>query len=64
MVSRFYRSQATRRLKARPLKQMKVRRHTNDLHNELERDLAAMKKVWKMLREGSVRWLGEIGRQY
>ena len=32
--------------------------------SELDRDLAAMKRVWKMIRAGAVRMVGEIGRQY
>ena len=32
--------------------------------DELDADLAAMAKVWRMLRYGAVRMLGEIGRQY
>ena len=32
--------------------------------NNFERDLVAMKQVWKMLQEGSIRWLGEVGRRY
>ncbi|HJN36124.1 MAG: hypothetical protein AB8E74_01030 [Prochlorococcus sp.] len=32
--------------------------------NDLSRDLAAMARVWKLLRQGAVRWLGEVGRQY
>ena len=28
------------------------------------RDLAAMKQVWAMLRQGTIRAFGEIGRQY
>ena len=39
-------------------------RHPNNFKNGLDRDIAAMRKVWEMLREGSVRWLGEVGRQY
>tara|TARA_Y100001968_G_C19093562_1_gene588921 strand:+ start:478 stop:672 length:195 start_codon:yes stop_codon:yes gene_type:complete len=29
-----------------------------------ERDLSAMNKVWRMLKEGTIRAFGEIGRQY
>ena len=29
-----------------------------------QRDLAAMNKVWAMLKEGTIRALGEVGRQY
>ncbi len=32
--------------------------------NTFERDLLAMKQVWEMLKEGTVRWCGEVGRQY
>jgi len=35
-----------------------------NFNNGLDRDIFAMKKVLKMLRLGSVRWLGEVGRQY
>jgi hypothetical protein len=31
---------------------------------ELDADLLAMGRVWQMLRNGAVRMLGEIGRQY
>ena len=64
MVNRLYRSKSARRLKARPSKQINNLRQTNNFNNGLDRDIAAMRKVWKMLREGSVRWLGEVGRQY
>ncbi len=30
----------------------------------LSHDIEAMLEVWLMLREGAIRWLGEIGRQY
>ena len=30
----------------------------------LHRDLAAMNQVWTMLKQGTIRALGEIGRQY
>ena len=64
MVNRLDRSKSARRLKARPYKEIDDLRHPNNFNNGLDRDIAAMKKVWKMLREGSVRWLGEVGRQY
>ena len=32
--------------------------------SELDKDLEAMGKVWSMLRQGAVRMLGEVGRQY
>ena len=28
------------------------------------RDLAAMKQVWAMIKQGTIRAFGEIGRQY
>ena len=34
------------------------------LRSELDRDFAAMKRVWQMLRYGAIRMIGEIGRQY
>ena len=33
-------------------------------NSDLERDFAAMKRVWQMLRYGGIRMIGEIGRQY
>ena len=64
MVNHLYRSKSARRLKARPSKQINNLKQPNNFNNGLDRDIAAMRKVWKMLREGSVRWLGEVGRQY
>ena len=32
--------------------------------SELDQDLEAMGKVWSMIRQGAVRMLGEVGRQY
>ena len=32
--------------------------------SELDRDFAAMKRVWQMVRAGAIRMVGEIGRQY
>ena len=32
--------------------------------SELDRDFAAMKRVWQMIRAGAVRMVGEVGRQY
>jgi hypothetical protein len=37
---------------------------TPDWRRELDADLAAMGKVWQMIRNGATRMLGEIGRQY
>ena len=34
------------------------------VESELDRDFAAMKRVWQMIRAGAVRMVGEIGRQY
>ena len=33
-------------------------------NNDFDRDLAAMKRVWQMIRQGAVRMVGEVGRQY
>ena len=41
-----------------------VRRGDGQLRSELDRDFAAMKRVWQMLRYGAVRMIGEVGRQY
>ena len=32
--------------------------------SDLDKDFAAMKRVWQMIRAGAVRMVGEIGRQY
>ena len=32
--------------------------------SELDRDFAAMKRVWRMLCYGAIRMIGEVGRQY
>ena len=37
---------------------------SNNFKSPFERDLYAMNEVWKMLKNGATRWLGEIGRQY
>ena len=64
MVNRLYGSKSARRLIARPSNQINNSRHPSKFHNGLDRDIAAMKKIWKMLLEGSIRWRGEVGRQY
>ena len=64
MVNRLYRSKSIRRLITRPSRQVNDLRNPSNFNNELDRDIAAMKKVWKMLLEGSIRWFGEVGRQY
>ncbi len=43
---------STKNSKSRPFK------------NALARDLFAMQQVWQMLKEGTIRFVGEIGRQY
>ena len=48
----------------RPTQQPRDRRNDPRFENELERDFAAMKRVWQMIRAGAVRMVGEIGRQY
>ncbi len=32
--------------------------------NNLLRDLYAMTQVWELLKSGTIRWFGEVGRQY
>ncbi len=64
MVNRLYRAQSTRRLTTISSKQKNDLRRPSNFNNVLNRDIAAMKKVWKMLLQGSARWLGEVGRQY
>ncbi len=32
--------------------------------NVIERDLYAMRQVLKIMKEGTIRWIGEVGRQY
>jgi len=39
------------------------RRH-GQFKTELDRDFAAMRRVWQMLRYGAIRMIGEVGRQY
>ena len=46
---------ASRRKDVRRSKQFKILFH---------RDLAAMKQVWVMMKQGTIRAFGEIGRQY
>ncbi|MAM81026.1 MAG: hypothetical protein CMP89_09740 [Gammaproteobacteria bacterium] len=48
----------------RPTQHPRDRRNDPRFENELERDFAAMKRVWQMIRAGAVRMVGEIGRQY
>ena len=40
------------------------RRDSPRFQSELDRDFAAMKRVWQMIRSGAVRMVGEVGRQY
>ena len=39
-------------------------RITKRFSNTFNRDLAAMKQVWEMLKKGTVTAIGEFGRQY
>ena len=60
LASRSYRSHAEAEFRQR-------RRSPYDeprFPSELDRDIAAMKRVWQMIRAGAVRMVGEIGRQY
>tara|TARA_B100000214_G_scaffold277070_1_gene206948 strand:+ start:95 stop:274 length:180 start_codon:yes stop_codon:yes gene_type:complete len=39
-------------------------RKSTQFKSLFHRDLAAMKQVWAMLKQGTIRAFGEIGRQY
>ncbi|MAH57041.1 MAG: hypothetical protein CMN91_01120 [Synechococcus sp. ARS1019] len=55
MDSRSYREQSQR---------PRYRRDEPRFQSDLDRDFAAMKRVWQMIRAGAVRMVGEVGRQY
>jgi serine/threonine-protein kinase RIO1 len=60
LASRSYRSHSDVEFSQR-------RRYPSDeprVPSELDRDIAAMKRVWQMVRAGAIRMVGEIGRQY
>ena len=42
-------------------KEIKSNKKRNVFRNTLDRDIYAMKKVLKMLQEGFVTWIGELG---
>ena len=44
-------------------KRQNVRR-SKQFKSLFHRDLAAMKQVWAMIKQGTIRAFGEIGRQY
>tara|TARA_B100000700_G_scaffold39543_1_gene39847 strand:- start:492 stop:686 length:195 start_codon:yes stop_codon:yes gene_type:complete len=48
------------RVNGRTTQNRRNRRFKSMLH----RDLLAMREVWKMLKNGAIRSIGEIGRQY
>ena len=39
-------------------------RQSGKFKSTFNRDLAAMNHVWRMLKQGTIRAFGEIGRQY
>ena len=43
-------------------KEIKDDKKRNVFKNTLDRDIYAMKKVLKMLQEGFITWIGELGR--
>ena len=49
-----------------PLTNRSTRSHSDKprFASDLDRDIAAMKRVWQMVRAGAIRMVGEIGRQY
>ena len=57
-------ARSPRRTLTRVLNRFEPRHNRRRFESELDRDLAAMKRVWQMIRAGAVRMVGEIGRQY
>ena len=49
-----------------PLKKRSTRSHSEETRfaSDLDRDIAAMKRVCQMVRNGAIRMVGEVGRQY
>ena len=39
-------------------------RSSGEFKTLFNRDLSAMNQVWRMIKEGTIRAFGEIGRQY
>ena len=64
MASRPYRTQSQTLLRTSGRQGRKSANRSKPFNSDFERDLAAMNRVWRMLRQGTIRWLGEIGRQY
>ncbi|ABM79714.1 MAG: hypothetical protein EVA79_06700 [Prochlorococcus sp. MED-G132] len=64
MASRRYRTQSQTLLRTSGRQARKNSNRSKPFNSDFERDLAAMNRVWRMLRQGTIRWLGEIGRQY
>ena len=64
MASRRYRTQSQTLLRRSGRQGRKGANRSKPFNSDFERDLAAMNRVWRMLRQGTIRWLGEIGRQY
>ena len=63
-VPRSSRSRSGDRRNSRPRPREHDRATEARWRRELDADLMAMGRVWQMLRNGAVRMLGEIGRQY
>lgn len=63
-VPRSSRGRSGDRRHSRPLLREHDRATEARWRRELDADLMAMGRVWQMLRNGAVRMLGEIGRQY
>ncbi len=61
-IMRYYKFSP--RTKAQHFQTKLVLKKKKRFSNDLERDLFAMNQVWRMLKEGAVRWVGEIARQY
>ena len=53
-----------RRRRLRDVSRSHSARGSRSSSNMFERDLIAMAMVWRMLKEGTLKAFGEIGRQY
>ena len=57
-------SRSYREADREPVQRTRYRRDESRFDSDLDRDFAAMKRVWQMIRAGAVRMVGEVGRQY
>ncbi|HGY5545776.1 MAG: hypothetical protein AB8A35_08625 [Prochlorococcus sp.] len=64
MASSRYRAQPRSLLRTTSRQARQHSSKSRRFNSDFERDLAAMGRVWRMLRQGTMRWFGEVGRQY